>query len=151
MEHQRKLIATTSKEFTELLSRLHTRREDAKSARKAQRLKRGILTARERELVLAKTDGRCHICGGNIEGSWHADHVLAHSIGGSHRVDNYLPAHALCNNYRWDYSAEEFQLILKLGVWCRNQIEKHSVIGREVAHYFLKYEAARIKRRKSKE
>ena len=29
-------------------------------------------------------------------------------------MDNYLPAHATCNNYRWDYTAAEFQEILKL-------------------------------------
>lgn len=32
-------------------------------------------------------------------------------------ADNFLPAHSTCNNYRWDYLAEEFELILKLGVW----------------------------------
>jgi hypothetical protein len=28
---------------------------------------------------------------------------LAHSTGGKHRVDNYLAAHSVCNNYRWHY------------------------------------------------
>jgi 5-methylcytosine-specific restriction endonuclease McrA len=66
------------------------------------RRSRTSLTAAERLQVLAKTSGACHICGGKIEGkSWRADHVIAHSAGGTHDVDNYLPAHATCNNYRW--------------------------------------------------
>ena len=92
--------------------------------RNSVRPPRGSLTAVERHQVLAKTAGRCHICGGKIKGkAWHADHVMAHSAGGVHDVDNYLPAHSLCNNYRWDYRPEEFQYILKLGVWTRTQIE----------------------------
>jgi hypothetical protein len=59
-----------------------------------------------------------------------------------------LPAHFLCNNYRWDYSAEEFQQILKLGVWIRTQIERESTVGRLAARYFLVHETARQRRRK---
>ena len=33
-------------------------------------------------------------------------------------MHNYLAAHAICNNYRWNYGAEEFQLILKLVCGC---------------------------------
>jgi hypothetical protein len=33
-----------------------------------------------------------------------------------------LPAHSTCNNYRWDYLPEEFQYILKLGVWASTQM-----------------------------
>jgi len=61
--------------------------------------------------VFKKTSGRCHICGGSIDGKWQADHVFSHSVGGAHTANNYLPAHALCNNYRWDHSADEFQAI----------------------------------------
>ena len=55
---------------------------------------------------------------------WKADHVLAHSSGGVHSPENYLPAHALCNGYRWDYDPEEFQWLLKIGVWARRQMER---------------------------
>jgi len=85
-----------------------------------------------------------------ISGStWHADHVLAHSTGAAHRADNYLPAHALCNNYRWDYSAEEFQHILKLGVWTRTQIERRTRFGRDATAAFLAYDRTRQARRTS--
>jgi hypothetical protein len=84
-----------------------------------------------------------------IDGAWQADHVLAHSGGGEHRADNYLPAHVLCNNYRWDYSAEEFQHILKLGVWLRTQIELAKPVGRLAAKHFVAHEKKRHGRRRS--
>jgi hypothetical protein len=85
-----------------------------------------------------------------VEGdAWQADHVMAHSAGGVHGIDNYLPAHSLCNNYRWDYLPEEFQYILKLGVWTRTQIERGTPIGNDVANAFATYETRRIKRRRT--
>src|ERR1700733_4110031 len=114
--------------------------------RNSIRRPRSSLTAEERLQVLAKTSGRCHICGGNIENQkWQADHVIAHSAGGTHDVDNYLPAHATCNNYRWDYLPEEFQYILKLGVWARTQIERGTAVGNDVASAFAGYETRRVK------
>jgi 5-methylcytosine-specific restriction endonuclease McrA len=136
----------------ELAAALHelrlTRRRN-KRKHKAKGRRRKALTRSERATVLRKTDGRCHICGGAINGKWQADHVLAHSGGGTHSVENYLPAHALCNNYRWDYTDEEFQYILKLGVWLRTQIESETRVGREVAARFLTHEASRLRRRRT--
>jgi hypothetical protein len=127
---------------------------NARRARQAQQRKaprsRKSLTPAQRIEVLAKTAHRCHICGGNMSAtaSWHADHVLSHSDGGAHSIDNYLPAHSLCNNYRWDYSAEEFQWILKIGVWARRQMESGSALGAELAGQFYEYEIRNQKRRK---
>jgi hypothetical protein len=135
-------------EFSDLLGALHATRNKRQQAFGATKRIRQMLSAAERREILAKTAGRCHICGGAIEGAWQADHVLAHSGGGGHIADNYLPAHALCNNYRWDYSSEEFQHILKLGVWIRTQIERRSAIGRAVAAAYLGYDTARAKRRR---
>lgn len=137
-------------ELAETLRVLHEAREDAKSETKTRSRPRRALHTSDRQRVLEKTGRRCHICGGRIEGRWHADHVLAYSGGGEHSVDNYLPAHELCNNYRWDYSAQEFQYILKLGVWTRTQIEKQTRVGREVAEGFLRHEQSRERRRKRK-
>jgi 5-methylcytosine-specific restriction endonuclease McrA len=115
--------------------------------RNSIRRPRTSLTAAERLQVLAKTSGRCHICGGEIEHArWQADHVIAHSAGGTHDVHNYLPAHSTCNNYRWDYLPEEFQYILKLGVWARTQIERGTTVGNDVASAFAGHEARRVKR-----
>ena len=135
--------------FAAHLRRLRVRRQRKKAAR-SSRTAREQLSTPERAHILAKTAGRCHICGGFIsESTWQADHVLAHSAGGAHSVDNYLLAHAVCNNYRWDYSAEEFQHILKLGVWTRTQIERRTGFGRDAAAAFLAYDRTRQARRAS--
>jgi len=107
-----------------------------------------VLSPADRCAVLAKTSSRCHICGGEIEGTrWHADHVKAHITGAEHEVANYLPVHAICNNYRWDYSSDEFQWILKLGVWLRSEVERETRIGRAAGEKFTGYDAGRAARR----
>lgn len=109
---------------------------------------RGHLTQSDRDKILRKTGGRCHICSGKIKGNWQADHVLAYSVGGKPTIENYLPAHKLCNHYRWDYSASEFQYILKIGVWTCTKIRTQSKIGLEVAKGFVAHERDREERRK---
>jgi hypothetical protein len=110
-------------------------------------VRRQALSAKDRSAVLAKTAGRCHICGGEVIARWQADHVLAHAGGGQHAVDNYLAAHALCNNYRWDYGSEEFQWILKIGVWARGQMETNSPLGGALLRGFFEYDRKRHARR----
>jgi 5-methylcytosine-specific restriction endonuclease McrA len=120
-------------------------RERAAREHKRSRLQ---LTSAERREVLRKTAGRCHICGGEVGSDWQADHVLAHSHGGGHSVDNYLPAHAICNQYRWFFGPEEFQWILKLGVWWRTQIQKVKTdAALALAEEFLRHENRRDLRR----
>jgi len=123
-------------------------RELRERRRRSRRLRppRQRLTRHERDAIAAKTGNRCHLCGGPLEGRWEADHVHAHSDGGSHRVDNYLPAHATCNNYRWDYLPEEFQWTLKLGVWARLVIEKQSPLGQAMAESFVAADRRRARR-----
>ena len=134
-------------QIREKICELRELREQQKSAQRRPRRKR--LNKAERAQILNKTGARCHICGGDIVGVWDADHVVAHSAGGEHSVDNFLPAHSKCNNYRWDYLPEEFQLIMRLGVWARTQIEKSTVVGKHVEAEFSKSEdraAARAKK-----
>ena len=123
-------------------------RQKCKGRYRNSKQRRRSLSALQRAQIFQKTAGRCHICGGTIKGAWQADHVLAHSGGGTHVSDNYLPAHPLCNNYRWDYSSMEFQQILKLGVWLRTNIERKSAIGRAAATAYLAYDGARARRRR---
>lgn len=125
-------------------------REKPKEKTKSRPRKRNSLSSEERDLILKKTDHKCHVCGGPIDGYWEADHVLAHSGGGNNSVDNYLPAHRTCNNYRWDYLPEEFQEILRLGVWLRTQIENQTPIGKSAGESFIRYEKGRIARRGAK-
>jgi len=137
--------------FSKHLKELRCAREVRKEATRSTRPARQSLSPSERARIKAKTAGLCHICGGPINGSaWNADHVRAHSAGGTHRADNYLPAHPLCNKYRWDYSAEEFQLILKLGVWMRTKIELRKAFVGEAAAAFLAHERTRLDRQRKK-
>ena len=98
--------------------------------------------------MLAKTAGRCHLCGGEVAEHWTADHVLAHAGGGHHAVDNYLPAHGRCNGYKWAYSPEEFQWVLKIGVWARRQMEFDSDLGNAMVSRFFRYDVQRQGRRR---
>src|SRR5690242_11853497 len=128
--------ATNVDQFAELLRSLRVTREKAKDRHRNTKEGRRSLSALQRAEIFQKTAGRCHICGGIIEGAWQADHVLAHSGGGTHVSDNYLPAHSLCNSYRWDYSSVEFQQILKLGVWLRTRIERKTQVGKLAAKLY---------------
>ncbi|MBX3302227.1 MAG: HNH endonuclease [Nitrospira sp.] len=85
--------------FAALLHDLRLVRRNRKYAVRTSNRARQALSATVRSAIFAKTGGRCHVCGGLIEGAWHADHVFPYSSGGGHAEDNYLPARALCNNY----------------------------------------------------
>lgn len=141
-------VPESAKRFADYLSKMRQKRKSLKAAIRKERPNRRSLTKQQRENVLKKTNSRCHICGGKIEGKWHADHILSHSKGGDHSEDNYLPAHSTCNNYRWDYNPDEFQEIMKLGIWIRTQIINQTNVGMEVAEKFVNHETSRIKRRK---
>jgi len=123
------------------IKKLHMQRKAGKIPSKRV----GRLTKNERLLILAKTDSKCHICGQDVSlTEFQADHVVSHIRGGIHRVDNYLPACFICNNYRWHYLPEELQLILKIGVWAKTEIERKSVIGISMASKFVSKENRRI-------
>ncbi|NOZ67896.1 MAG: HNH endonuclease [Deferribacteres bacterium] len=141
-------IPGSIEEYREYLLNLHRERKETKTRNRTVERRRKSLTLKGRRQILDKTGSKCHICGGEIHGHWQADHVLAHSGGGVHSTDNYLAAHPMCNNYRWDYIAEEFQEILRLGVWLRTQIERATQVGRFAADEFIKHEKRRLARRK---
>lgn len=73
---------TNADEFADLLRSLHATRNQRQETFRAAKSTRQMLSAAERSEILAKTAGRCHICGDEIDGAWQADHVLAHSGGG---------------------------------------------------------------------
>jgi hypothetical protein len=141
-------LPETPQHLRKTFSELRQDRNRRQSDRRAAPVARRALRPKARATILSKTAGRCHICGGEVIDRWDADHVLAHSSGGGHAADNYLPAHRLCNNYRWDYSPEEFQWVLKLGVWARTHIEKGGPFGEELARRFHQYDVRRHARRK---
>ena len=65
----------------------HERHERHAARRRDNPVRRQSLSAKDRATVLAKTAGRCHLCGGEVFERWTADHVLAHAGGGHHAVD----------------------------------------------------------------
>jgi hypothetical protein len=133
----------------ELAKQLRRLRQIRAERKKSHRLPRASLSRAERSKVRAKTGGRCHLCGEVIEGEdWQADHVLAHAIGGDHKIDNYLPAHRDCNRDRWHFSAKEFQWIIKLGVYLRMQIEKENPAALAIAEKFCMGQKRSAARRK---
>lgn len=139
-------IFESAKEFTARLRLLRGMRRSKKLQFRGEMVRKR-LSRTERQRIFMKTSGRCHVCGGTIEGAWEADHVFSHALGGQHEAENYLPAHPICNNYRWFYGTEEFQWILKLGVWLRTQIESETALGRIAANAFCSYDRSRAGRR----
>jgi hypothetical protein len=143
------LALQNTNRFSKRLKFLREQRRKGQNSDSTKR--RQSLTKDQRNLILSKTGGRCHICGGKIKKveNWQADHVLAYAHGGEHSVENYLAAHAICNNYRWHYGSEEFQWIMKLGVWLRTLIENRDNLAMALAERFIKHERHRITRQKS--
>ena len=143
------LALQSTNRFANRLKLLREQRRHGKMAGSTRR--RQALTKEQRNLILSKTGGRCHICGGKIKNGekWQADHVLAHAHGGEHSIDNYLAAHSICNHCRWHYGSEEFQWIMKLGVWIRTLIESGDNLAMTLAERFIKHERHRITRQKS--
>lgn len=122
---------------------LHLKRR--KSKLKSPRAHR--LTKEQRKNIHAKTNGRCHFCGIKVTiDKFQADHVVSHIRGGAHKEDNYLASCFTCNNYRWHYLPRELQIILKLGVWARTEIENQTIIGKEISSKFTKKESVRMRR-----
>jgi 5-methylcytosine-specific restriction endonuclease McrA len=143
-------LPASSNQLKKRLGDLRNARQERHTDPGINRMRRKCLTPAERTIVLKRTEGRCHICGGKVATRWQADHVLAHNAGGLHSAENYLPAHTLCNNYRWDYDQEGFQWVLKIGVWARRQMESGTHLGSNMLEPFYKYEIQRHKRRSSK-
>ena len=137
----------TGKGLIKLINSLRTHRK----VNKFKDAKRRALTKKQRELVLAKTNGRCHICGIEVEATnFHADHVMSHISGGAHSESNYLPSYSTCNNLRWHYSSEEIQVIMKLGRWLKSKMVKQEEEGLLLANQFVKHDMALRKKRKLK-
>src|SRR5262245_32567453 len=77
--------------FAVALRKLRAQRRTKVIEARKERIRRSALSGTERDEVLRKTAGRCHICGGAIGSEmWQADHVLAFSRGGTPSADNYL-------------------------------------------------------------
>ena len=108
------------------------RRIFAKPSREPRTVRRSKLTARQRAVVLAKTAGTCHVCGGPSGSGWQADHVIPHERGGIHALDNYLPICRECNRLRWSYGPEVLRMILRFGILAKHEIRHDTKLGGEL-------------------
>ena len=137
----------TGKGLLKLIKSLRAERR----ATKVKDVKRSVLSKQQRQLVFDKTNGRCHICGIELQlSNFHADHVKTHISGGLHAENNYLPSCSTCNNLRWHYSPEEIQIIMKMGRWLKTKLLDESEESLSLAKKFVSHEMALRKRRKIK-
>ncbi len=103
------------------------------------RAKRRRISAKERRDVHARTRGRCHVCGGVLEGAdWVVDHVEPHAVAGDDGLDNMLPAHSGCNRFRWFYEPEVIQVMAELAVYAKAEIIKGSPLGKELEKMYIR-------------
>ncbi len=127
-----------------LLRQLHHRHsQEGRELRKDLGPRRSP-SMKTRELILATTANRCHICGGRIHGDdWVADHVARFASGGGSERTNYLPAHRECNGLKWYFSPRELRWMLRMGIWARERMEKDTKFGTDVLGDFWNWEKHR--------
>jgi 5-methylcytosine-specific restriction endonuclease McrA len=104
-------------------------------------------TARHKATILQKTGGLCHICGGELDARWTADHVKPFAKGGENGIDNFLPACGVCNRLKWHRTPEVIRVIMQLGIYARKEIEHDTPLGRQMAALFRRREASNTARR----
>lgn len=120
-----------------------------RGANKNKLARKYSLSKSDKIAILEKTNYKCHICGDTVAvNAFEADHIQAHSSAVNNKLDNFLPACRLCNNYRWHCDPEEIKWILKLGIWLRGEIRKSTPLGKAAAEKFVQYEVRREGRRK---
>jgi len=105
-------------------------------------------SAKTRRVIYQKTGGLCHVCGGELDQSWTADHVKPVAEGGAHEIDNFLPACSLCNRLKWHRTPNVIRFIMQLGIYARQQIEQKTPLGNQMAVLFKRREATNVARRK---
>ena len=51
----------------------------------------------DRDIVWKRDKGLCGICGRDVKGKWHLDHIIPISKGGLHSYNNVQVSHPRCN------------------------------------------------------
>ena len=121
------------------------------AAKTPVRRRRRTLSPKVRKLIRAKTEGRCHVCGGPLGRSWDADHVRPHARGGTSNPDNYLPACSVCNRARWKTGPIELRKILAYGIFAKRQMRRNSQLGRLFREGLRKHKKSNKRRRAGSE
>lgn len=104
-------------------------------------------SATRRDLILKKTGGYCHLCGGPAGEDWHADHVVPHMRGGSSDLSNLLPSCRECNGLRSAKSPEGIRKRFRLGVYAWPEVREETRIGRKLKILVDKKIAANARKR----
>ena len=142
------LIETLSQLAAKLRS--YRKRRRARVFSGGPKSKRRVLSRSDREEILARTRGRCHLCGGVIgKAAWDANHVFPLALGGKQGPENDLPAHRSCNGAKWHLRPKEMMLVLKLGAWLRSEIERGTSVGKMAGEAYCKADRRRAGRRRS--
>ncbi len=115
------------------------------------RSKRRSPSRMQRQKIWQKTGGSCHICGGPLPNRWVADHVKPVAEGGDSNIANFLPACPDCNRLKWHRTPDDIRYVLKLGIYCSQEVFRNSALGREIKQMFDKKSANARKRRKDSE
>jgi 5-methylcytosine-specific restriction endonuclease McrA len=108
---------------------------------------RTSLNKAQRAEVLAKTSGRCHVCGSRLTKKWRVDHVIPHRLEGPAVASNYLPICRACNGLRWGYRPKVLRLILLLGIEAKQQIRHDTEVGQKIARLVYRRLRGNKKRR----
>lgn len=112
--------------------------------------RRRSLSAQERSLVFQKTGGLCHICSGELDSRWTANHIKPVAKGGDHSINNFLPACSTCNRLKWHRSPEAIRLILKIGTYANREIEQGTTLGKQLNELLQRKLASNALRRSQK-
>ncbi|MBE9011937.1 HNH endonuclease [Pseudanabaenaceae cyanobacterium LEGE 13415] len=112
--------------------------------------RRRSLSPQERTLVFQKTGGLCHICGGELDNRWTADHIKPVAKGGDNSINNFLPACSTCNRLKWHRSPEAIRLILQIGTYANREIEQDTTLGRQLNDLLQRKIAVNAQRRSQK-
>jgi len=114
------------------------RRLCARPKRSPAKQPRARLSRADRNYIFQKTGGKCHVCGGSLGVRWQADHVIPHILGGQATLDNYLPICKECNRLRWFHSPDVIRLIMRLGIYAKNEIRNQTGLGENLLGLLLK-------------
>lgn len=102
------------------------------------------MNERQLRAIWEKTSGHCHFCGdrldlsrrghraGGLDGRWEVDHLVQRAKGGTTDPENCLPACTRCNRLRWHRSGADVRRLLFFGLVATHEIERMSVIGKEL-------------------
>jgi 5-methylcytosine-specific restriction endonuclease McrA len=67
-----------------------------------------------RATIYEKYDGRCAYCGWKILiHEMQIDHLYPKNRGGTDSIENLNPACRVCNNWKWNFTIEEFRYEIK--------------------------------------